>query len=183
MDNFFENKIISEKLLKERIIFLDEEINSKTASDVVSKLLYLDSESNDDIRLYINSPGGEISSGFMIYDTMNIIKSDVQTISIGTSASMAAIILLAGCKGKRKILPNSKVMLHDLSGEAKGKFKDVITEVKEMNKLHNKLFEIIKNNTNLTMEQIEENLKNDFWLNSDEALKYGVVDKIISNKE
>lgn len=183
MDNFFENKIINEKLIKERIIFLDKEIDPKTASDVVSKLLYLDSESQDDIKLYINSPGGEISSGFMIYDTMNLIKSDVQTISVGISASMSAIILLAGTKGKRKILPNSKVMLHDLSGEAKGKFKDFVTEVKEMNRTHNKLFEIIKNNTTLTMKQIDEILKNDYWLNSDEALKYGIVDKIVKNEE
>ena len=182
MDNYFENKLISEKMLKERIIFLDKEIDSKTASDVVSKLLYLDSESNDDIKLFINSPGGEISSGLMIYDTINLIKSDVQTISIGVSASMAAIILLSGTKGKRKILPNSKVMLHDLSGDAKGKFKDIINEIQEMNKLHNKIFEIIKNNTSLTIEQIEEYLKNDFWLNSEEALQLGVVDKIITNK-
>ena len=182
MDNYFENKLISEKMLKERIIFLDKEIDSKTASDVVSKLLYLDSESNDDIKLFINSPGGEISSGLMIYDTINLIKSDVQTISIGVSASMAAIILLSGTKGKRKILPNSKVMLHDLSGDTKGKFKDIINEIQEMNKLHNKIFEIIKSNTNLTIEQIEEYLKNDFWLNSEEALQLGVVDKIITNK-
>ncbi len=114
---------------------------------------------------------------------INLSDLEKHSISIGTSASMAVIILLAGTKGKRKILPNSKVMLHDLLGEAKGKFKDVITEVKEINKLHNKLFGIIKNNTNLTMEQNEENLKNDFWLNSYEALKYGVVDKIICNKE
>jgi len=182
LDNYFENKLISEKMLKERIIFLDKEIDSKTASDVVSKLLYLDSESNDDIKLFINSPGGEISSGLMIYDTINLIKSDVQTISIGVSASMAAIILLSGTKGKRKILPNSKVMLHDLSGDTKGKFKDIINEIQEMNKLHNKIFEIIKSNTNLTIEQIEEYLKNDFWLNSEEALQLGVVDKIITNK-
>lgn len=181
MNNYFENKVISEKLLKERIIFLDKEINSETASDIVSKLLYLDSGGNEDIKLYINSPGGEISSGFMIYDTINLINSDVQTISVGTSASMAAIILLAGTKGKRKILPNSKVMLHDLSGEAKGKYKDVITEVKEMNKLHNKLFEIITEKTNLTMDQIEDKLKNDFWLSSEEALNYGLVDKIVTN--
>lgn len=181
MNNYFENKVISEKLLKERIIFLDKEINSETASDIVSKLLYLDSEGNEDIKLYINSPGGEISSGFMIYDTINLINSDVQTISVGTSASMAAIILLAGTKGKRKILPNSKVMLHDLSGEAKGKYKDVITEVKEMNKLHNKLFEIITEKTNLTMDQVEDKLKNDFWLSSEEALNYGLVDKIVTN--
>ena len=182
MDNIFENKLINEKLLKERIIFLNQEINSESASNIVSKLLYLDSENNEDIKIYINSPGGEISNGLMIYDTMNIIKSDVQTISIGTSASMAAILLLAGTKGKRKILPNSKVMLHDLSGETKGKFKDLVNDIKEMNKTHNKIFEIIKNNTNFTLEQLEEYLKNDFWLNSEEALKYGIVDKIITNK-
>ena len=169
-------------MLKERIIFIDKEINSETASDIVSKLLYLDSESNEDIKMIINSPGGEVSSGLMIYDTINLIKSDVQTISIGISASMAAIILLSGTKGKRKVLPNSKVMLHDLSGEAKGKFKDIITEIQEINKTHNKLFEIIKDNTNLTINQIEEYLKGDFWLNSEEALKYGIVDKIIANK-
>ena len=133
MDNYFENKIISEKLLKERIIFLDDEVNYRTAIEIVTKLLYLDSEGNDDIKLFINSPGGEISSGLMIIDTMNLIKSDVETISVGTSASMAALILICGAKGKRKILPNSKVMLHDLSGETKGKYKDVIAEIEEMN--------------------------------------------------
>ncbi len=179
MNNIFEGKLVNEKLLKERIIFLDKEIDSKTASDVVSKLLYLDSENNDDIKIFINSPGGNISDGLMIYDTINYINSDVQTISIGTSASMAAIILLSGTKGKRKILPNSKVMLHDLSGETRGKYKDIITEVKELNKIHDIIFEIIGKKTNLSMEQIEEYLKNDFWLNSNEALKYGIVDKII----
>ena len=179
MDNIFEERISNEKLLEEIIIFLDKEINSKTASDIVSKLLYLDSESNEDIKIFINSPGGDISSGLMIYDTINLIKSDVQTISIGTSASMAAIILLSGTKGKRKILPNSKVMLHDLSGEAKGKYKDIITEVNELNKIHNNIFEIVRSKTNLSMEQIEEYLKNDFWLDCNEALKFGIVDKLI----
>lgn len=181
MDNYG-NKMIYEKLLKERIIFIDKEINAKTASEIVAKLLYLDSESNEDIIIYINSPGGEISSGFMIYDTIKFIKSDVQTVSLGTTASMAAILLLSGTKGKRKILPNSTVMLHDLSGGAKGTFSDIMIEVKEMQKLHNKLFNIIKQNTNLTEEQINENLRNDFWLNSEEALKYGIVDTIISPK-
>lgn len=181
MDNYG-NKMIYENLLKERIIFIDEEINSKTASDIVAKLLYLDSENNDDITIYINSPGGEISSGFMIYDTIQFIKSDVQTISLGTSASMAALLLLSGTKGKRKILPNSNVMLHDLSGGTKGKFSDIMIEVKEMQKLHKKIFNIIKQNTNFNDEELKENLKNDFWLNSEEALKYGIVDKIISPK-
>lgn len=178
MDNYA-NKMIYEKLLKERIIFIDKEIDSKLASEIVAKLLYLDSESNEDIIIYINSPGGEISSGFMIYDTIKFIKSDVQTVSLGTSASMAAILLLSGTKGKRKILPNSTVMLHDLSGGAKGKFSDIMIEVKEMEKIHHKIFNIIKENTNLTEEQINENLKNDFWLNSEDALKYGIVDTII----
>lgn len=182
MDSLYEEKLICEKLLKERIIFLNGEINSKTASEIVAKLLYLDSENNDDITIYINSPGGDISSGFMIYDTIKFIKSDVQTISIGTSASMAAILLLSGTKGKRKILPNSNVMLHDLSGGASGKFKDIMIEVREMNKIHKKLFNIIKENTNLTEQQIEDNLKNDFWLNCEEALNCGIVDKIITVK-
>ena len=179
MNNYFEDKLISEKLLKERIIFLDSEINSRSASDIVSKLLYLDSENNEDITIYINSPGGEISNGFMIYDTINLIKSDVQTVSIGTTASMAAILLLAGTKGKRKILPNSKVMLHDLAGGAVGKYKDIMVEVEEINKLHDKIFDIIRKNTKLNEQQIEEILKRDFWLNSEEALEYGIVDKII----
>lgn len=179
MNNYFEDKLISEKLLKERIIFLDSEINSRSASDIVSKLLYLDSENNEDITIYINSPGGEISNGFMIYDTINLIKSDVNTVSIGTAASMAAILLLAGTKGKRKILPNSKVMLHDLAGGAVGKYKDIMVEVEEINKLHNKIFDIIRKNTKLTEKQVEEILKRDFWLNSEEALEYGIVDKII----
>ena len=183
MNSYYGEKVVYDKLLKERIIFIDKDINSKTASDVVAKLLYLDSENNEDITIYINSPGGEISSGFMIYDTMNFIKSDIQTISLGTSASMAAILLLAGTKGKRKILPNSNVMLHDLSGGAKGKFQDIMIEVKEMNKIHEKIFNIIKENTNLTEQQIEENLKNDFWLTSEEALKYGIVDKIVTIKK
>jgi len=182
LNNYFEKNLIGEKLLKERVIFLDKEIDSTTASDIVSKLLYLDAENNNDIKLFINSPGGEISSGLMIYDTIKLIKSDVQTISIGLSASMAAILLLAGTKGKRKILPNSRVMLHDLSGEAKGNFKDIITEMQEIRKTHNILFEIIRDNTNLTIDQIEEYLKNDFWLNGEEALKYGIIDKIITKE-
>ena len=180
MNNYYENELISKKLLKERIIFLDKEIDSISASNIVSKLLYLDSENHDDITLYINSPGGDVASGFMIYDTIKLIKSDVQTISLGTSASMAAILLLSGTVGKRKILPNSTVMLHDLSGGTQGKFTDIMIEVKKMNKMHKKIFDIIKENTKLTEEQIENNLKNDFWLNSEEALKYGIVDKIIT---
>ena len=179
MSDFFGYKTISDELLKERIIFLDKEINSVTASEIVSKLIYLDSESHDDITIYINSPGGEITSGLMIYDTMNFVKSDVQTISIGLSASMAAIILMSGTKGKRKILPNSNVMLHDLSGGTSGKYKDIMVEISEIKKTHDKLFTIIKNNTNLSDDEIEEKLKNDFWLDANDALKYSVVDKII----
>lgn len=182
MNNFFESKMIYDELLKERIVFLDKEIDSKTASDIVAKLLYLDSKNNEDITIYINSPGGSASDGFMIYDTIKFIKSDVQTISIGNSASMAAILLLAGTKGKRKILPNSNVMLHELSGGVAGKFSDIMTEVREINKYYQKIFKIIKENTNLSEKQIEQNLKKDFWLNSEEALACGIVDKIISAK-
>ena len=153
LDNYG-NKKIYEKLLEERIIFIDKEIDSKLATEVVAKLLYLDSENNEDIIIYINSPGGEISSGFMIYDTMKFIKSDVQTVSLGTSASMAAILLLSGTKGKRKILPNSSVILHALSGGTSGTFSNIMVEVKEMQKLHHKIFNIIKEYTNLTEEQI-----------------------------
>ena len=133
------------------------------------------------VNVYINSPGGEISSGFMIYDTFSFIQSDVQTISLGTSASMAALLLLSGTKGKRKILENSNVMLHDLSGGTTGKYGDIMAATQHMQKTHRKIFDIIQKNTNLTDEEIEVNLKNDFWLDSEEVLRYGIVDKIISS--
>ena len=181
LSKLYECRMVEEKLLESRILFIDQEINARVASDVVAKLLYLDSLNHEDIVVYINSPGGEISSGFMIYDTFSFIQSDVQTISLGTSASMAALLLLSGTKGKRKILENSNVMLHDLSGGTTGKYGDIMAATQHMQKTHRKIFDIIQKNTNLTDEEIEVNLKNDFWLDSEEALRYGIVDKIISS--
>lgn len=180
MDNILE-KDIYKKMLKERIIFINEEIDNKNASEVVAKLLYLDSLNNEDIMIYINSPGGEVSAGLMIYDTIRFIKSDVQTVAIGLAASMASIILMAGTKGKRKILEHGRVMLHDISGNFGGKYSDIVIAAKEMKKSHETIFNIIKNNTLLTDEHIKNNLKLDLWLTSDEALKLGIVDKIINN--
>ena len=180
MDSLYEDKKIKEKMLKERIIFLDDEITPKKANEIVYKLLYLDSINHEDIKLFINSPGGSISNGLMIYDTINLIKSDVQTISMGTSASMAAILLLLGTKGKRMILPNSKVMLHDLSAGTSGKYNDMLIDFEQWNKTHEKMHKLIKENTNLTEEIIETKLKTDYWLTSEEALKFGIVDKIIT---
>lgn len=173
------NNIINEKLLKERIIFIDKKIDEKISSDIVAKLLYLDSINNDDIHIIINSPGGDVDSGFMIYDTIKAIKSDVQTLSAGTAASVAAIILLAGTKGKRKILKNSKVMFHDIFIKLEAKYNEAVIHINEMKKVHDKLYKIITDNTNFTLDEVKRNLVNDFWLNSEEAVKYGVVDEIV----
>lgn len=178
MNKRMEEKVY-EDLLNERIIFLNEEINSKSAGNIVAKLLYLDSKSNEDITIYINSPGGMVSSGLMIYDTIKHLKSNVVTVGIGLSASMAAIILLSGTKGKRKILPHAKVMLHDVSGGTEGSYKDILVATKEIQKTHNILFKIIKENTILTDDEIEKNLSSDYWLDSSEALEKSIVDSII----
>ena len=179
MDSIIENEVYK-KLLKERIIFINGEINDSTASEVVAKLLYLDSLNNDDIMIYINSPGGDVSAGLMIYDTINHVKSDVQTVAIGLAASMASILLMAGTKGKRKILKHGKVMLHDISANFGGKYSDVVVAAKQMKSNHDELFSIIEERALLSSEQIKNSLKHDFWLNSDEALKLGIVDDIIS---
>lgn len=180
MDDIIE-KDVYKKLLKERIIFIDTEINDKNASEIVAKLLYLDSLNNDDIMIYINSPGGDVSAGLMIYDTINYIKSDVQTVAIGVAASMASILLMSGTKGKRKILNHGKVMLHDISASFGGKYSDVVVAAKQMKKSHDELFNIIEKHASLTNEQIKNNLKYDFWLTSKEALDLGIVDVVIDN--
>lgn len=179
MYNLFEKEIY-DKLMSERIIFLDGEINDKSASVIVAKLLYLDSERHEDITIYINSPGGVVSSGLMIYDTIKYIKSDVSIICIGLCASMASIILMSGTKGKRKILPHAKVMLHDISTGFDGKFRDVIVASNEAKKTHDILMNIIVENTNMQKDYIDTNLREDFWLDSRQAINYGIVDKIIN---
>lgn len=167
------------RLLEDRIIILSNEINENNANIIISELLYLDSISNEDITIYINSPGGEISSGLAIYDTMNYIKSDVSTICIGMAASMAAFILSSGKKGKRYILPNSEVMIHQPLGGVQGQATEIKIVADRIIKLKNKINNILSKNTNKNIKQIEYDTERDYYMNSKEALEYGIIDKII----
>jgi len=167
------------RLLEDRIIFISDEIDDKVSNIVVSELLYLDSINHDDIYIYINSPGGSITSGLAIYDTMNYIKSDISTIGIGIAASMASILLSSGTKGKRCILKNSEVMIHEPLGGIQGKATDIEICANRILKLKNKINKILSINTNKPIKQIEKDTKLDNFMDANEALKYGIVDKII----
>lgn len=167
------------RLLKDRIIFLVGEINDASANIVISQLLYLDNINNEDISLYINSPGGSITSGMSIYDTMNFIKSDVRTISLGMSASMAAFLLSSGTKGKRFALPNAEVMIHQPLGGAQGQATDIKIAAERILKLKDKLNNILSKNTGQPLEKIVEDTERDNFLSADEALEYGLIDEII----
>ncbi len=170
---------IYSRLLKDRIIFLSGEINDDISNMVISQLLYLDSISNDEISLYINSPGGNITSGMAIYDTINYIKSDVSTICIGIAASMASILLSSGTKGKRYILPNSEVMIHQPLGGVSGQATEIKIVADRILYLRDKLNTILANNTNKNIEKIKEDTERDYYLNAKQALDYGIVDKIL----
>ena len=172
---------IYSRLLKNRIIILNGEINDTSANIVVAELLYLDSLNSDDISLYINSPGGSIPSGMAIYDTMNFIKSDVSTICIGMSASMAAFLLSSGKKGKRYILPNAEVMIHQPLGGVQGQATEIKIAAERILKLKKKLNQILQKNTNQELSKIEQDTERDYYLDANEALSYGIVDKIITN--
>ena len=174
---------IFSRLLKDRIIFISGEIDDNLANTVVSELLYLDSINHDDISLYINSPGGSITSGMAIMDTMNFIKSDVTTICIGLAASMAAFLLSCGKKGKRYILPNAEVMIHQPLGGATGQATEIKIAAERILKLKAKLNKILSKNTEKDLKIIEQDTERDHFLDADEALKYGIVDKIIKEKE
>ena len=174
---------IYSRLLKDRIIILNGEINDQTSNIVVAELLYLDSESNEDIELYINSPGGSITSGMAIYDTMNFIKSKVSTICIGIAASMAAFLLSSGEEGKRMALPNSEIMIHQPLGGASGQATEIKIAAEHILKVKNKLNKILAKNTGKTIEQIEQDTERDYFLSSKEAKNYGLIDKIIENKK
>ena len=167
------------RLLKDRIIILSGEINDALASIVVSELLYLDSLNHDDIYLYINSPGGSVTSGFAIYDTMNYIKSDVRTITIGMAASMAAIIASSGTKGKRCILKNGEFMIHQPLGGVKGQATDIDIAAKRILKIKDKLNKILAKNTGVNLRKIEKDTERDNYLDSNEAKEYGLVDIIL----
>lgn len=170
---------IYSRLLKNRIILLSGEINDDTANVIIAQLLYLDSLNQNDIQLYINSPGGSITSGMAIYDTMNFIKSDVSTTCIGMAASMAAFLLSCGKKGKRYCLPNSEVMIHQPLGGVNGQATEIDIVAKRILKLRTKLNTILSKNTNKSLKQIEKDTDRDYYMTSEEALNYGIVDKIL----
>jgi len=170
---------IYSRLLKNRIILLSGEINDDTANVVIAQLLYLDSISEDDISLYINSPGGSITSGMAIYDTMNLVKSDVSTICVGMSASMAAFLLSCGKKGKRYCLPNSEVMIHQPLGGVNGQATEIDIVAKRILNLRSKINQILSKNTKKNIKQIEKDTDRDYYMNAQEALEYGIIDKIL----
>lgn len=173
---------IFSRLLKERIIFLGEDVNEHTANLVVAQLLHLAYEDpKKDIKLYINSPGGSVYDGFAIYDTMQYISPDVMTIGIGVQASMGAFLLSSGTKGKRFILPNSRVMIHQPSSGTQGKITDQEISLREGIYLKQKLNEILAKNTGQKLSKIEKDTDRDFWMSSEEAAKYGLVDEVITN--
>lgn len=170
---------IYSKLLKERIIFIEGEINDEKANLVVSELLYLDSISNDDINIYINSPGGSITAGMAIYDTMNYIKSDCITIGIGLCASMAAFLLSSGTRGKRCSLSNTEIMIHEPLGGVNGQATEIKIVAERILKIKKKLNVILSRNTKKSLSKIEKDVERDYYMDSNEALKYGIIDKII----
>ncbi len=172
---------IFSRLLKDRIIILNGEIDSKLSSIIVSELLYLDSISQEDIFLYINSPGGSITEGMAIMDTMNYIKSDVKTICLGLAASMAAFLLSCGAKGKRYILPNAEVMIHQPLGGVEGQATEIKIVAERILRLKSKLNKILSENTNKSMDVIERDTERDHFLTAEEALEYGIVDEILKN--
>ena len=171
---------IYSRLLNERVIFLGDEVNSQTANIVVAQLLHLAYQNPDeDIKLYINSPGGSVYDGLAILDTINFIKPDVQTIGIGLQASMGAFLLAAGTKGKRGILPNARVMIHQPSSGTRGKITDQEIDLKEGLTLKEKLAEILAKNTGKNLEKLKNDMERDYWMSAEEAVKYGIVDNIL----
>jgi len=175
---------IFSRLLKDRIIFLGEEVNETTASLVVAQLLFLESEDpNKDIHLYINSPGGMVTAGFAIYDTMQYIKCDVSTICVGLAASMGAFLLAGGTKGKRMALPNAEIMIHQPSGGTKGQATEIEIAAENILKTKKRLNELLAANTGKSVEQIAADTDRDHYLSADEALDYGLIDKVITNRE
>ncbi|MEG1892369.1 MAG: ATP-dependent Clp protease proteolytic subunit [Bacilli bacterium] len=170
------------RLLKDRIIFITGEINDSLASIVVSELLYLDTINNEEISIYINSPGGSITSGMSIYDTMNFIKSDVRTIAVGMAASMAAFLLSSGTIGKRSALPNAEVMIHQPLGGAEGQATDIKIAAERIIKLKKKLNKMLADNTKQSLKKIEKDTERDNYMSATDALKYGLIDIVIKKE-
>lgn len=171
------------RLLKDRIIFLTGEINDNLSSIIIAQLLYLDSINHEDIYLYINSPGGSITSGMSIYDTINYIKSDVNTIAIGLSASMAAFLLAGGTMGKRGALPNAEIMIHQPLGGIEGQATDIKIAAERIIALKRKINKILAAKTKKNIQKIEKDTERDNFMSAEEALKYGLIDKIINPNE
>ena len=174
---------IYSRLLKDRIIFLGGPISDEVANAVIAQLLFLESQDQKkDIQLYINSPGGVVTSGMAIYDTMQYVKPDVSTICIGMAASMGAVLLAGGAAGKRHILPNSEVLLHQVMGGAQGQAVDIDIAARQIIRVKDKLNQILAKHTGQDIKRIEKDTDRDFFMSAEEAKAYGVVDKIIKNK-
>ena len=174
---------IFSRLLKERIIFLGEEVNDASASVIVAQLLFLESEDpGKDISLYINSPGGSVTAGWAIYDTMQYIKCDVATICVGMAASMGAFLLAGGTKGKRQALPNAEIMIHQPSGGARGQASEIEIEAERIRRIKKKLNEYLAANTGQDLAVIERDTDRDFWMSAEEAVTYGLIDSVITNR-
>ena len=171
---------IFSRLLNDRIVMLSEEVNDTTASLIVAQLLYLEAQDPDkDIQFYINSPGGSVTSGLAIYDTMQYIKPDVSTICIGMAASMGAFLLSSGAKGKRIALPNAEIMIHQPSGGSQGQCTDIQIQAEQILKIKKKLNAILADNTGKSVEQIERDCERDHFMTAEEAQAYGLIDKVI----
>ena len=174
---------IYSRLLKERVIFLVGPVNDQSANLVVAQLLFLESENPDkDIYLYINSPGGSVSAGMSIYDTMNFVKPDVSTMCLGLAASMGSFLLMAGAKGKRVALPNSRVMIHQPSGGAQGQATDIEIHAREILKTREKLNQIYADRTGQPLAKIQADMERDFYLDAEEAKAYGLIDQVITQR-
>lgn len=175
---------IYSRLLKERIVFLGEEVNETTANLIVAQMMFLEAEDPEkDIHFYINSPGGSVTDGFAIYDTMHYVKCDVATYCIGMAASMGAFLLAGGTKGKRFVLPNAEIMIHQPSGGAKGQATEIEIVAKQILRTKERLNRILSENTGQPMEKVAADTERDNWMSAEEAVEYGIVDSIISNRQ
>lgn len=171
---------IYSRLLKDRVIFLGEPIDDAVANTLIAQLLFLDAEnSKEDIKLYINSPGGSVTSAMALYDTMQHVKADVSTICIGQAASAAAVLLACGAKGKRFSLPNARVLIHQVMGGVEGQQKDVEIQAREMLRIKNQINQILAKHTGQPIAKIEKDTDRDYFMTAEEAKKYGIIDKII----
>ena len=174
---------LEDRLFRERIIFLTEEVDDGIANAIVAYLLYLDSDDQTKpIYLYINSPGGSVTAGLAIYDTMQHIKSEVVTICVGLAASMGSFLLAAGTKGKRMALPHSRIMIHQPSGGTRGQASDIEIEAREILRLRHQLNQIYVDNTGQTLEKIEKDMNRDFFMSAQEAQEYGLIDRVIEER-